>query len=577
MGAILDDIRHSVKTLGRAPGFTIVVVTVLALGIGATSAIFSVLSAMLLRPVPFPEPDRVLNLAWNYGDYISPDLTSAKFSYWQEHSRTFAGVASWQPFYGREGEVGEISGVRGLKVTRGFFDVLGLTPAVGREFTEEEHRTGGPRVALVTRAFWRERFGERVDLSRNAVVILEEEPHVVVGLLPDEFAFPYEADAVEMIVPTAISVDPDDESANWPALVRLGDGFTVADARAEVSALNGGFRNAYPQQVSEHDIGMTLGTFAQLYVGETAKAVWILMAAVGAVLLIACANVGNLFLARALRRRGETAVRAALGATAARIMRLVLIEALLVGFAAVGAGMLLAQWSATVLVSLAPVRLPFAGPVGIDWRVAAFTVTVALAASVVVSGVAAWPGVRGGVWQALGRSSRGTTARGWLQQGLLSGQTALSMLLLVAAGLLIATWSNLRQVNPGFDPDALVAVRLPIRPPSYDTSLRLWEFERRVIEEMTASGSVVALAGATSLPFERGLNFPMSIGGRDEFGGSIELRAVTPGYFETLGIDLISGRPFRDTDAAGAMNVAIGVTCAEQNKFLLDSLCSHIN
>ena len=344
----LDDVGHALRALRRTPAFAVVAVSVLALGIGATIAIFSVLSASLLRPVPFPDGHRVVSLAWNYGDHVFPSLTSAKYSYWREHTRSFAAVASWQAFFGRVGEVGgtplgvgevgEITGAQGLRVTDGFFRVVGMPPAVGRAFAEDEYRPGGRRVALVSPGFWRRHFGEPVDVSGRVSIRLEEEPYAIVGLLPEDFAFPYASRPVEMIIPTALQVDPDDQAANWPALARVRDDATIGDARTEVTWLNAGFRAAYPQQVGEEEPGMTLGSFAELYAGQTANAIWILMGAVAAVLMIACANVGSLFLVRALRRRGEMAIREALGATESRILRLGIGEAVVVAFAAGAAG-----------------------------------------------------------------------------------------------------------------------------------------------------------------------------------------------------------------------------------------------
>ena len=552
----LDDVGHSLRALRRTPAFAVVAVSVLALGIGATIAIFSVLSAALLRPVPFPDGHRVMSLAWNYGDHVLPSLTSAQFSYWEEHTRSFAAVASWQSFFGRVGDVGEITGAQGLRVTDGFFRVVGMPPAAGRAFAEDEYRSGGRRVALVSPGFWRRHFGEPVDVSGRVSIRLEEEPYAIVGMLPEEFAFPYVSRPVEMVVPTAVEVDPDDQAANWPAIARVRNDATMSDARTEVTWLNAGFKAAYPQQSGEREPGMTLGSFAELYAGRTSQAIWILMGAVAAVLLIACANVGSLFLVRSLRRRGEMAIREALGATESRILRLGVVEAVVVAFAAGAAGLVLAIWAAGVLVALAPVELPLAGAIAVDWRVVAFAIGISVSTSAVVSAVAAWPRLRGGLWRALRRSSRTTTGRSRLQEALLSVQTALSMVLLVGALLLSTTWSNLRQTDPGFEPDALVAVQLPIRPPTYDTSERLARFADGVIEGMRNRG-VAVVAGANSLPFERGLNFPMSIAGRQEFGGSVELRTVTEGYFRTVGIPVVRGRSFTEADVRGSPPVAV--------------------
>ena len=557
MYAILDDVRYSLRSLRRTPGFTVVAALVLALGIGATSSIFSVLSAVVLRPVPFPDGQRVVNLAWNYGSYVSPYLTAAQFSYWQERTRSLGTFASWRSSFGRVGEVGAVTGAQVLRVTAGFFGVLGMSPAVGRAFAEDEYRPGGPRVAVVSPGFWREHFGEQVDVSGRVSIRLEEEPYAIIGLLSEDFAFPYLPEPVEMVLPTEMPpVDPDDHGENWPAIARLGDDYTMSDARTEVASLNAGFRATYPQQAAEGEPGMTLDSFAELYVGQTANAIWILMGAVMAVLLITCANVGNLFLVRALRRRGEMALCAALGATESRIVRIGMAEAVVVASAAGAVGVALAVSGANVLVAWAPVRLPLAGSITVGWRVVAFTIAISLTVAFVVSLVATRPAVRGGLWRALGQGSRTTTGQRRLQEVLVSGQTALSTILLVAAGLLFATWSNLRQVDPGFDPEALVAVKLPIRPPNYDTSEQLDQFARGVIESVRTEG-IDLVAGASSLPFERGLNFPISIAGRDEFGGSVELRTVTRGYFETLAVPVVRGRSFTPADVRGAVPVAI--------------------
>ena len=512
----------------------------------------------MLRPVPFPDGHRVVNLAWNYGTYVSPYLTAARFSYWQERTRSLGTFASWQSFFGRVGEVGEITGAQGLRVTAGFFGVVGMSPTVGRAFAADEYRPGGPRVAVVSPGFWREHFGEQVDVSGRVSIRLEEEPYAIIGLLPEDFAFPYVPEPVEMVLPTEIPpVDPEDHGENWPAIARLGEDYSMSDARTEVASLNAGFRVTYPQQAAEAEPGMMLDSFAELYVGQTANAIWMLMAAVMAVLLITCANVGNLFLARALRRRGEMALCAALGATESRIMRLGLAEAVAVASAAGLVGVAFAVSGANVLVALAPVRLPLAGSITVDWRVVAFTIAISLTAAVVVSLVAAWPAVRGGLWRGLRQDSRTTTGQRRLQEALVAGQTALSTILLVAAALLFSTWSNLRQVDPGFDPEALVAVKSPIRPPNYDSSEQLDQFAQGVIEGVRTSEGIDLVAGASSLPFERGLNVPISIAGRDEFGGSVELRTVTRGYFETLAVPVVRGRSFAPADVRGAVPVAL--------------------
>jgi predicted permease len=382
-------------------------------------------------------------------------------------------------------------------------------------------------------------------------------PYTVVGVLPESFAFPYEEGPVDVVVPLALRIDPEDRAEDWPAIALLAEGFPKGEAREEVAALSEPFRTAYPSQVDEGDPGMTLATFGELYVRDASKALWTLMAAVLVVLLIACANVANLFLARAERRRGEIAVRVALGASRGRITRLVLTESALVALAAGALGLLLARWGVGVLMALTPTELPRMASVGIDARVTLFTFAAGLVTALVFGGAAALPAGRtrlSGVLKEHERRSSGPARR---RQGLLVAQTALSMVLLVGAGLLVATLVRLRSVDPGFDVEGIVAVRLPFKPDGYETSEALWELERRVLERAGASPAVVSVAGASSLPLERGVNVRMSVGGRPDDPGTVEWRAVTPGYFGTLGIEVVGGRGFENGDVPGAPAVAI--------------------
>ena len=557
MDTLVHDAAHALKSLLRAPRFTAVAVLTLALGVGANTAIFSVVDAVLLRPLPFPDAGRVVNLAWDGGGHLQSYLSSVKFQYWREHARSFEATATWRSFLGRVDAGGEVTGARALRVSRDFLHVLGYTPALGRDFTAAEDVPDGPRVALVSQAMWRTGFGGAADVVGRSLR-LNEEPHTVIGVLPESFAFPYEDEPVGVIVPLGLTVDPDDVAEDWPTIARLREGFTGEEAQADVASLTEPFRAAYPNQVYEGDGGMALATFSELYVRDAAKALWILMGAVALVLLIACANVANLFLARAEQRRGEIALRAALGATRARIARFILTESVLVALAACALGLPLARWGVGVLMALTPTELPRMAAVGMDWRVMLFTFAAALATALVFGGAAAWPAARTRLSGVLEENARVSSHRGRGRQGLLVAQSALSMVLLVGAGLLVVTLIQLRRADAGFDPEGLVAVRLPFIPEGYETSNDLWELERRMEEQVKGSSAVASIAGASNLPLERGVNVPMSIGGRpDDFGGTVEWRAVTPAYFQTLAVAVVAGRRFEDTDVEGSPPVAI--------------------
>ncbi|HEY7476172.1 MAG TPA: ABC transporter permease [Vicinamibacterales bacterium] len=556
MDAIRQDLAHAVRSLVRSSRFTAIVILTLALGIGANSAVFSVLDAVLLRPLPFPDAGRLVNVAWDGSGYLQ-SLSAAKFQYWHDQVRSFDAMATWRSSLARMDSAREVSAVRVLGISRDFLKVLGHGPALGRGFAPNEYVPANPGVVLISHAIWRTRFGGAAD-AIGRTIRLNDQPAAIAGVLPESFAFPYEDDPVEVIVPLELTVDAADVAEDWPAIARLREGVTREQAQAEIASLFTSFRMAYPTQVSGQDRGMTLATFSELYVAAGVRRVlWILMGAVTLVLLIACANVANLFLARATERRGEIALRSALGATAGRLTRLVLTESALVALGAGVLGLVMGKWVAEALVALTPTAVPRMADAGLDWRVVLYTSLVSMATSLLFGSTAAWPAVRARLSHDLKDTARGRSGGRRVHQGFLVAQSALSMVLLFGAGLLVMTLIGLTRVDLGFDPDGLVALRLPSKPEAYTTSRDLWFFEQQVIGQLERSPFIVSIAGASSLPLERGINTPMSIAGRPDATGTVEWRAVTPGYFRTMGITLRTGRMFENADAEAGPPVAI--------------------
>jgi putative ABC transport system permease protein len=556
MNALGQDLAFELRSLRSARGFTLIVILTLALGIGANAAIFSAVDAALLRPLPLPAANRVVNLAW-HGDGHLQALSALKFQYWHEHARSFEAMATWRPELARIEVGGEVSSIRMLSVSRGFLQTLGYAPSIGRDFTAAEHTTGSATVALVSQPVWRTRFGGESSVVGRTIRV-NGETVTLAGVLPESFVFPYEDAPVDVVVPFQPKVDPGDIAEDWPAIARLRDGVTRAQAQAEVTSLNQSFRATYPNQADPRDRGMTVATFAEIYVADgIRRALWILMGAVTLVLLIACANVGNLFLARGLRRRGEIALRAALGASRIRIIRLILAESVFVALAAGAIGLMLGKWIAGALIALTPVGLPQTATIDLDWRVTVFTFALALLTSVLFGGAAAWPVVRACQTDGLNENARGSSGSGRGRQAFLVAQSALSMVLLVGAGLLLATLLSLMHVDPGFEPHGRLGVRIPSKPSGYETSSDLWRFEQRVLERLAGSPVIESIAGASSLPLERGINTPITIAGRPDLTGTVEWRAVTSEYFRTLAIRSRTGRTFRITDTAGSPAVAV--------------------
>jgi putative ABC transport system permease protein len=550
MGTLGHDLSYSLRSLRKAPAFTAVAIVTLALGVGANSAIFSVVNAVLLRPLPFAEADRIVNLTWDGGDHLQ-SLSATKFQYWHDHARSFDAMATWRSSVARAAVNGELSIIRALAVSTGFFAVVGDAPVRGRGFTPADFAPDGPSVAMISHAMWETRFGRAADVG-GRTIRLDGESVSVAGVLPEAFAFPYEDEPIDVIVPLRMTVDPKDVAEDWPAIARIRDGVTHEQAQAETAALMPAFRTTYPGQVSERDRGMRLATFAELYVDRgVQRALWMLMSAVAFVLLIACANVANLFLAHATGRRREVVLRAALGASQARIVRLVLTESVLVASAAAGLALILGGWIAGALIALTPSEIPRLTSAAIDWRVMAFTAAVSFASSLLFGGAAAWPAARMSLVTVLNEASRGSSGHGRMRRSLVAVQSALAMILLVLAGLLVGTVIRLTSFDRGFDVDGLVAIRITTPPAAGTTSQALWEFEGRVLQRLASLPAIASAAAANSLPLERGVNTPMTIAGRSDAAGTVEWRAVTPGYFETLGITRIAGRSFAPADAGG--------------------------
>jgi putative ABC transport system permease protein len=556
MDGLRQDVGYAVRSLARAPRFTAVAVLTLALGIGASSAVFSVLDAVVLRPLPFPRADRFVHLAWDHGSGPISALTPIQLQYWTDNTPTFEAVATYRSFLARVDEERPV-GVSGLRVSKGFLTVLGWEPALGRDFTDEEDVPEGPAVALVSDAFWRDRFGGSPDAVGEALRIGGRR-YTVIGVLPAGFAFPQVSSPPQVLVPLGLRVDPADEGENWEGIARLRDGVGMDAARADVARLVAPFAAAYPNQVYGDGAGMSITDFHTLHAEDLSTALAVAMGAAALVLLIACANVANLLLARAQQRRREIALHAALGATRARIARGVVLEGMVLAGVAGCLGVLLARRGISMLIALTPVRLPRMDEIGLDWRVIGFAFAAAFLTGVVFGSAAAVPALRARLGGPMGDGGRGASGSTRGRRGLLVAQAALSMVLLVVSGLLVASLVGLRRVDKGFDPEGVIAVRLPLRADGYDDAEALSELVRRFGEQVRGAVPGARVAAAANLPLERGLNIPVTIGGRpDDFEGAVQWRAISPEYFETLGIDLLEGRPFEETDVAGGPPVAI--------------------
>jgi len=567
MNNLLNDIRYSVRLMVKNPGFTAVAVVTLALGIGANTAIFSVVNAVVLRPLPYPHSERLVRGTWQLETGEIDAVTALVFEYWKDHSNSFEAVAGYSGINSGFNLAGgaEPERVRGLQVSEGFFRVLGIDPAMGRGFLEEEDRPAAPPVVVVSDALWRSYFGGDLNLIGKEVQV-NGRSRTVVGILPA--AFQFEA-PVDVLLPLQLKVDVRDDGQNTGLIARLKPGVAREQAQAEVEQLLPAFRREFPSHLQAGERGMLLAGYQQSIVGDAGKTLWLLFGAVGFVLLIACANVANLLLARASARKGEIAIRIALGASRWRLMRQMLTESWLLALSGSFAGLLVALWGVPALLAFTPRKLPRVNEIGLDHQAVLFAVVASLVTSLLFGIVPAWRATRLDVNEAI-KSASSRSSAGRLDsrvRGLLVvSEVALSLVLLIGAALLIESFIKLRAVSLGFDPNQVTTAQASLTSQRYRTTAQVWAFEQQVLDRLVSLPGVIGAATASNVPLERGLRMGVGIeSGGERSTQTVWVRAISPQYFQTLKIPILSGREFNDADTqTSALVVIVNETLAHR-------------
>jgi putative ABC transport system permease protein len=549
---LLDDLardaRHACRLLLRAPAFSAVAALSLAIGIGANTAIFTVVHAVLLRPLPYPEPGRLIAIDQRYKDGSLEFATWPDYGDWRRAGSLAAAGGAWSAVYNLTG-IDEPERLAGAAVTASLFSALGVEPAIGRAFVE------GPgqdvRVVVLSHRLWQRRFGGAPDVVGRRVE-LNGQPYSVAGVMPAGFAWPETAELWVPFVPQ--------ESMNrgyhlLRVVGRLARGATVATANAELTTIAADAARAYP--ATNKDWGVQASSLLESTVGSTARSLLILSGAVACVLLIACANVTSLLASRAVVRRHEMALRSALGATRRRLVRQLVTESVLLSLVggAIGLGLALAA----IDPLLALTTLPRASEVSLDANVLFVTLIASIGTGLVVGVVSAIAGSRTDLRNGL--AGRGSTPTGWLRPVLLIVQVAAAVVLLAGAGLLLASFYRLHQVEPGFKPEGLLTARFFLPRASYpaERCARLYE---QMIDRVKALPGVETAAAVSAFPFSSAIaNVAFEIAGRPPVapgqGLTANFAAATPGYFRTAGIGLIAGRDFEPADTAGTPFVAV--------------------
>jgi len=546
------DLRYASRLLRKNPGFTLAAVASLALGIGANTAIFSVVHTVLLRALPYPQPNQLVHV----GGIDRPvDVTIPEYAFWKEHAAAFSSAAGLRGVSNQTLITGEKQeSIDVLTVTAGFFRTLGVTLALGRDFDSAETQPNGPQAVILSDSLWRRSFaGDPQVLGR--VVRLGEGSYTVAGVAPRGFWFPQSADA---FVPLRPAGNLSDRGFNTEMIARLKPAISLRQAQAEMATVTEDYRRA---SADPDYTGLSVIPYREWIVGDVQTKLLLLFGAAGLLLLIACSNLAGLILARLAARQKEIAVRLALGGSSSRLLRQFFTENMLLGLAGSLAGLLGAHWLLKGLVAVIPFQLPASAPIQLDLPVLAFTLAIALGAGLVFSLSPFFSSSRLDVHETLKASGRSTGTGGVRQRTrniLVVSQVALSMTLLVAAALTIQSLYRMHQERLGFTPQGLITFWTPPTPARRRNPVALWNFEAALLERLRAEPGVRSAAAINVLPLTSQNNFPVQREGHPEQSiGGMEIRLVTPGYFEAMGIPVLRGRSFNDHDTSSAAPVIL--------------------
>jgi len=554
---ISEDIRYTFRTLRRTPGFAAIAILIIALGIGANTAIFSVVHTLLVRPLPFRDPERLVWVAnvGTDGGLSSVTLRTSNLRDWRRLNRTFEEMTGYFAFYDYLNYTltgdGEPQHLVGVGVAPDFLEVLGIPLQLGRNFNEEEGVWNGPPAIVLTHSFWQRRFGADPNIVGSSVT-LNAAPTTVIGVLPPwfDFASVFTPGArIDFLTPFPICDETDQWGNTLAVIGRLRPGATIPQAQADLDAVNTQLREAEPDRWGLY---ARVGDLREQVAGPFRPAVLVLAAAVGLVLLIVCANLSSMLLARAAARRREIAVRSALGASRARLVRQVLTESLVLAFAGAVGGVLLAYLITRGVAGLQAVSIPLLEGVGVDGTALLFTVVVTVVTGLLFGLVPALSLAGAGEQRTLREEGRGASEgrrRRGLREALVVAEVALACVLLVGAGLLLRSFVTLLDVDLGFQPEGAAAWRIETTR-SFEDGAELTAFYDQLVQEVRTVPGVEAAGITDTLPLGR--NRAWSIGARGvEYAPGerpIALRLVDPGYLPTMRIPLLAGRNFTPED-----------------------------
>lgn len=548
----VQDLHYAARTLLRNSGFALIAMVTLALGIGANTAIFSVVHTTLVQPLPYAHPEQLVELRQTEsapGDY---PLTGEDYLDWRAQNSTFRDMSlySW-PIAMNASGADAPEAVSVISTQANFFQLLGVFPQIGRTFSTGEDHKGADRIVLLSNAFWKTHFGGRRD-ALGTTLELNSNPYTIIGVMPAWFRGPGDAD---LWVPLDMSLETIGRrgSHSWRGIGRIKAGVTLEQARADLRAMAERLEKQFPD--SNRNVDAVVIPMREWLVGGFRDQLWIMFGAVGLVLLIACANVANLLLARSTSRRREIGVRIALGAGRGRLLRQLLTESLLLSLLGGLVGIVVAYASVSLLRGVLTDVLPQPNPLRVGLVPLAFTLLVCVAAGVLFGLAPALQSSSVESSEALksrGSLHSGATRRGnWIRNTLVAGEIALSLALLTSAALLLRTFENLRSTNLGIQPDHVLTAAVKLPAVRYKTLDQSWAFYDQLMDKITASPGVRAAALTSKLPLRGGMNGYITIPGKQtesQTGPLVESSYISPGYFCAMGIPLLAGRNFNRAD-----------------------------
>lgn len=558
MSGMLQDVRYALRQLRKNPGFTLIAALILALGIGGVTAMFSTSYAVMIRPLPYFKPDRLVLGRGTYQGNVNPWLSGPDYVDYRDKSRSFSAL---EAFRAAPWDVTVTTGktaerVKALMVSAGLFGALGVSMIAGRPFTAEEGRDGGPLVAIVSHNYWQKHFATEAGAAGHSIAI-DGELCAVVGVTPAGFHFIQDVDVWLPVRPYHLGPR---RFNNWFILGRLKNGVTLTEAQSEVDVIAAQLEKAYPDTNAKK--GLVLTPLQNAFTEQYRFSLGLLCGGAAAILFIAWANAAGLLLARGAVRRGELAVRAVMGASHWRLMRLLLAEALILAGAAGAMGAIVAVWAQNGLLRLMPLETLFLGGIGISWPTLLFVLGATVLTWFGFGLVPAWQTRNLNLAQGLRSSGRGTLGRGArLRSGLVAGQVALSLALLVVAGLFLRSFESLHRASPGFNTHNLLTVEVPLPPGKY-SDVQCSAFFASLLDGVRSLPGVTSAAAINQLPLRDPFN-DISIYAADnpptdptKLDDGYQ-RVVLPGYFQTMGIPILAGRDIEPADTAASRRVVV--------------------